>query len=200
MADVEDGIYRSVSTDPETVRRRRRIILRLRVNEFNGPSRIWAHHQEALQAYFKWAELEEFERQEGKNNFWTVVQPIQDADVGQRSFHVIVDIHYGSPGDPSVKSIPHELYAVRREPDGELRVHPYRNPLIAQNTLSKIRQFSDELYPYAGWRNKEYLDMVGREAALEREFAPVREAARARETALERGGVLEREAASTLQT
>ncbi|KAL6716100.1 hypothetical protein ACLMJK_005666 [Lecanora helva] len=178
MTELESSIGCSAAKEPKAPRRR--VILRLRVNEFEGEGREWEQSLNAIQVYFQWAGLGECEGVEGRKNYWTVTEPFQAEELRQTSFHVVINIHYGSPGGPSLKNIPHELYPVRRKPDGSLEVRPYPNPLVAQDILSKIRHFSDDWYPYAGWRSKEYLE---EQARLVEEAALIREAAREKEAA-----------------
>lgn len=99
----------------------RRVILRLRVNEFDGNGRGWEDHIDAIQAYFKWVGLQD---EHATNGYFAHVEPFQGTELQQKTFHVVLDIQ------PDIQqqmldhvnfdSIPHEVYRVRRKFDGEL--------------------------------------------------------------------------------
>ena len=100
----------------------RRVILRLRVNEFEGKGHSWEDHVDAIQAYFRWAGLpmSEVEGEHATKEYFAHVEPFQAHEVKQRTFHVILDIQQQPLDEVNFDIIPHEVYLVRRKLDGDL--------------------------------------------------------------------------------
>ncbi len=100
----------------------KRIILRLRVNDFEEKGHSWDDHVDAIQAYFRWAGLpmSEFEGEHATKEYFAHVEPFQALEVRQRTFHVILDIQQQPLDEANFDIIPHEVYRVRRNLDGDL--------------------------------------------------------------------------------
>jgi uncharacterized NAD(P)/FAD-binding protein YdhS len=100
----------------------KRVILRLRVNEFEGKGHSWEDHVDAIQAYFRWAGLpmSEFESEHATKQYFAHVEPFQALEVKQRTFHVILDIQQQPLDEVNFDIIPHEVYRVRRNLDEDL--------------------------------------------------------------------------------
>ncbi len=100
----------------------KRVILRLRVNDFEEKGHSWEDHVDAIQAYFRWAGLRmsEFEGENPTKEYFAHVEPFQALEVKQRTFHVILDIQQQPLNEANFDIIPHEVYRVRRDLDGDL--------------------------------------------------------------------------------
>lgn len=100
----------------------KRVILRLRVNEFEGKGHSWEDHVDAIQAYFRWAGLamSEFEGEHATKQYFAHVEPFQALEVKQKTFHVILNIQQQPLDEVNFDIIPHEVYRVRRNLDGDL--------------------------------------------------------------------------------
>lgn len=51
------------------------------------------------------------------------IEPFQDPSLRQTSFHIVLYMFKDSVASPGLNTIPHELYNIRRDPDGNLLVH-----------------------------------------------------------------------------
>lgn len=105
---------------PETLPKR--VILRLRMNEFEEKSHSWKDHVDVIQAYFRWAELSmsEFESEHVTKQYFAHVESFQALEVKQRIFHVILNIQQQSLDKVNFDIIPHEVYRVRRNLNEDL--------------------------------------------------------------------------------
>ena len=102
----------------------KRVILRLRVHDFDSESHSWNDHIDAIQCYFQWAKLSSpSENDHSPKRYFAHVEPFQALELQQRTFHVILDIQPLQPvknEDVDLDIIPHEIYQIRRKPGGDL--------------------------------------------------------------------------------
>jgi hypothetical protein len=100
----------------------KRVILRLRVNEFEGDGRSWEQHVDAIKAYLVWAghSASEYEGDFDKRKHFAHVEPFQALEVKQTTFHVILDMEQHLLKSPNLDDVPHEIYRVRRGKEGNL--------------------------------------------------------------------------------
>ncbi len=129
VASVDTG-SNSGSASADTENAPKRVILRLRVNEFEGEGRSWEQHRDAIKAYLTWAgrPTSEYDcqydchydcdRKERKH--FAHVEPFQPLEVNQTTFHVVLDMEQHSLENPNLDDVPHEIYRVRRDKDGNL--------------------------------------------------------------------------------
>ncbi|KAH8425538.1 uncharacterized protein LDX57_003289 [Aspergillus melleus] len=100
----------------EEERHPKRIILRLRVDEF-----ISCHPTEFDRAII--AYLESVGRRPDeltKRLHQPHIEPFQDPSMKQKSFHIVLDLEKDMISEPDMKTVPHEAYRVRRAQDGSL--------------------------------------------------------------------------------
>jgi|SRR5450432_272611 len=100
----------------------KRVILRLRVNEFEGEGRRWEQHVDAIKAYLIWAgrQASECEGPFKKRKHFAHVEPFQQPELKQTSFHVVLDMEQHLLESPNLNNVPHEVYRVRRNQEGNL--------------------------------------------------------------------------------
>jgi hypothetical protein len=111
------------STDIESTPKPKRVILRLRVNEFDEDGHSWEEHVDAIKAYLIWAGrlASEYEGPFEMRKHFAHVEPFQPYDLPQpTTFHVILDIEQHSLENPNFDDVPHEIYRVRRNKEGNL--------------------------------------------------------------------------------
>jgi hypothetical protein len=94
----------------------KRVVLRLRVNEFDGLGPDEFNY--AIKAYLKSAgrPVQEIDQ----NQHFSDIEPFQAPELKQRTFHIVLDIDKDLVNDPDFKTLPHEAYRVRRGKDGKL--------------------------------------------------------------------------------
>jgi hypothetical protein len=100
----------------------KRVILRLQVNEFDGEGHSWEQHVDAIKAYLVWAgrSASEYEGDYDKRKHFAHVEPFQAPEVKQTTFHVVLDMEQHSLESPNLDDVPHEIYCVCRDKDGNL--------------------------------------------------------------------------------
>ena len=100
----------------------KRVISRLRLNDFEEKGPSWEDHVDAIQAYFRWAGLpiSKFEGEHATKEYCAHVGPFQALEVRKRTFHVILDIRKQPLDEANLDVIPHEVYRVRRNLNGDL--------------------------------------------------------------------------------
>ena len=100
----------------------KRVILRLRVDEFEGEDRSWELHVDAIKAYLTWAgrSTSEYEGPYETRKHFAHVEPFQAPELNQTASHVILDMEHRSLERPNFDSLPHEIYRVRRDDSGTL--------------------------------------------------------------------------------
>lgn len=100
----------------------KRVILRLRVNDFEGEGRSWEQYIDAIKAYLIWAgrPTNEYEGDYQTRRHFAHVEPFQDPEVGQTTFHVVLDIEQHTIKAANFNLLPHEVYRVRRSRSGDL--------------------------------------------------------------------------------
>lgn len=103
----------------------KRVILRLRVNEFEGEGRSWEQHVDAIRAYLLWAgrQTSEYEGPYGKGTHFAHVEPFQAPELKQTKFHIILDMDCDGLKGPDLATVPHEVYRVLRDAQGDLYSH-----------------------------------------------------------------------------
>lgn len=101
---------------PSAEHQPKRVILRLRVNEFSG--RDYSEYIDAINAYLVFAGRStdglEFRKHHAH------IEPFQSPEVNQTSFHITMDMEGDSANPPNIQELPHEIYRVRRSKEGEL--------------------------------------------------------------------------------
>ena len=102
----------------------KRVILRLRVHDFDSESHSWNDHVDAIQCYFQWAKLNSLSQNDNSpKRYFAHVEPFQALELKQRTFHVILDIQppqQAESEDVDLDFIPHEIYQIRRKPGEDL--------------------------------------------------------------------------------
>ena len=98
------------------------MILRLRVNEFEGEGRSWEQQVDAIKAYILWAsrQTSEYEGPFEKRKHFAHVEPFQQPELKQTSFYVVLDIEQHLLKSPNLDDVPYEVYRVRRNQEGNL--------------------------------------------------------------------------------
>ncbi len=125
MATVTTSTYIFHPETPTIARARetpKRVILRLRVNEFEGDGRNWEQYIDAINTYLIWAgrSIQEYEGDYQTRRHFAHVEPFQAPELNQKTFHVILDIEQHSLRYANFDHIPHEIYRVRRNENGDL--------------------------------------------------------------------------------
>jgi|SRR5271168_1348547 len=111
------------SIDAGSTPKPKRVILRLRVNEFDEDGHSWGEHVDAIEAYLIWAGrlASEYEGPSKTRKHFAHVEPFQPYDLKQTTtFHVILDMEQHSLKNPNLNDVPHEIYRVRRNQAGNL--------------------------------------------------------------------------------
>ncbi len=100
----------------------KRVILRLRVNEFEGDGRSWEQYVDAIDTYLIWAgrPTQEYRGDYQMRRHFAHVEPFQAPEINQETFHIILDIEQRSLPEANFDNIPHEIYRVRRDAEGDL--------------------------------------------------------------------------------
>lgn len=100
----------------------KRVILRLRVNEFEGEGHDWEQHIDAIKAYLTWAgrPTSEYEGEFETRRHYAHVEPFQAAEVQQTTFHVVLDMEQHMLDEANFDDLPHEIFRVRRNKEGDL--------------------------------------------------------------------------------
>ena len=116
IADPENPTISHLEKAPK------RVILRLRVNEFEGEGRSWEQYSDAIKTYLIWAgrHTHEYEGEYQTRRHFAHVEPFQALELNQKTFHVILDIEQHSLAEADFDSLPHEVYRVRRNEEGDL--------------------------------------------------------------------------------
>lgn len=94
----------------------KRVILRLRVNEFDGEGRDWEQYIDATKAYLTWAgrPTSEYEGSFETRRHYAHVEPFQAPELKQTTFHVVLDMEQRMLDEANFDALPHEIYRVRR--------------------------------------------------------------------------------------
>lgn len=93
----------------------RRVVLRLRVNEFENE--CLSAFNAVVIAYLGFAGRATTD--EELNRHYVHIEPFQDPELHQTSFHMILDIEKYAADNPDFKHLQHEIYRIRRE-DGSM--------------------------------------------------------------------------------
>jgi|SRR5271156_4798251 len=123
MATTTTSIAATIaSIDTRSTPKPKRVILRLRVNEFEGEGRSWEQHVDAIKAYLTWAgrPTSECEGPFETRKHFAHVEPFQQPELKQTAFHVILDMEQHLLNSPNLDDVPHEVYRVRRNQEGSL--------------------------------------------------------------------------------
>jgi hypothetical protein len=134
--------------------RPKRVILRLRVNEFDGESHSWEEYIDAIHTYLTWAgrPASEYDGSlpQARKHF-AHIEPFQDPELQQTTFHVILDMEHAMLNDPDFNTVPHEIYRIRRDKEAKLYKTSYsqlltkeadfqqRSPQISKSPRSRKR-------------------------------------------------------------
>ena len=100
----------------------KRVILRLRVHEFDGEGHSWEQYVDAIDTYLIWAgrSTHEYKGDYETRRHFAHIEPFQAPELNQKTFHVILDIEQHSLREANFDHIPHEIYRVRRNEEGGL--------------------------------------------------------------------------------
>ncbi|OCK86548.1 uncharacterized protein K441DRAFT_672227, partial [Cenococcum geophilum 1.58] len=113
---------------PSAKRQPKRIILRLRVNEFT--SRDYSEYIDAIKAYLAFA---------------------GPPDVNQISFHITIDMEKDTPNPPTIQELLHKIYRYslfyKLANLAYSQVKRIQNVIEEKNYLTRIRKYSNVLYP-----------------------------------------------------
>jgi hypothetical protein len=92
------------------------------VNEFEGEGRSWEQHVDAIKAYLVWAGrlTSEYEGEYEERKHFAHVEPFQAPELKQKTFHIVLDIEQHLLEEPNFDNLPHEIYRVRRDKEGNL--------------------------------------------------------------------------------
>ncbi|KAJ0423533.1 hypothetical protein BJY00DRAFT_278677 [Aspergillus carlsbadensis] len=131
----------------ETERSPKRIILRLRVQDFETSPPT--DFNRAMIAYLESAGRSRDELSAGKCR--SHIEPFQDPELRQRSFHIVLDRDKDEFDNPDLEAVEHEVYRVRRAKDGSdaITIRRISNPLEEKNFIRKMRHFTDRFFPWA---------------------------------------------------
>ncbi|KAH8684337.1 hypothetical protein BGZ60DRAFT_523560 [Tricladium varicosporioides] len=121
----------------------KRIILRLRVDEFKSESLGLPEFDGAIEKYLKFARRPTSEHAEGKH--YVHIEPFQESGYKQIFFHVILDMDKNAISNPSFNWLEHEIYRIRRDEEGTLKVIPFKNPLESEKLVREMRVYTDTL-------------------------------------------------------
>jgi hypothetical protein len=105
-----------MSNPPSAEHQPKRVILRLRVNEFTG--RDPSEYTDAIKAYLAFAGRPTDDSEFRKHH--SHIQPFQAPEVNQISFHITMDMEQDTANPPNIQELPHEIYRVRRNKEGKL--------------------------------------------------------------------------------
>ncbi|MCJ1381359.1 hypothetical protein MMC17_004469 [Xylographa soralifera] len=134
-----------MTTSTTLERQPKRVILRLRVNDFEDCNS--SEYNNAIKTYLAYAKRPTSELEE--NRHYAHIEPFQHYELQQTSFHIILDINKDSLAQPNMQSLPHEVYHIRRNEQGNLQLKPIQNARIEKHLLLRLREFSDTLYAWA---------------------------------------------------
>jgi len=106
----------AVPTSESFPKHPKRVILRLRVNEFDdcNPTEFDC----AIMAYLASAGRPVDELRQRIHH--SHIEPLQPPEMKQRSFHIVLDIEKDMLRDPDLERVEHEVHRVRRAKDGTL--------------------------------------------------------------------------------
>ena len=96
----------------------KRVILRLRVDDFSG--RDWSEYDDAIRSYLSFAGRPT-DREEIQKHY-AHIEPFQAPELNQTSFHITLDMEKDgiSKPNPDFNELPHEVYRVRKDGEGIL--------------------------------------------------------------------------------
>lgn len=92
------------------------------MNEFDGEDYDWEQHVDAIKAYLIWAgrSTSEYEGNFETRRHYAHVEPFQAPKVRQTTFHIILDMEQHFLVDSSFDTLPHGIYRMRRDKQGNL--------------------------------------------------------------------------------
>jgi hypothetical protein len=81
------------------------------VNQFEG--RDTSEYDDSIKAYLTFAKppLSEL----AANKHYAHIKPFQDPEIPQTSFHIVLDMEKDMLEGSNLKSLPHEIYRIRRD-------------------------------------------------------------------------------------
>lgn len=91
-------------------RRPKRVVLRLRVGDFEGRSS--SEYDDVIKTYLLFAGRPANEDEVQRH--YVHIEPFQSPELQQISFHIIIDIEKHSHVNGEFQGLPHEIYRVRR--------------------------------------------------------------------------------------
>lgn len=112
----ESALPDIVSTSESKPKHPKRVILRLRANQFPGHSS--REFDYAIMAYL--ASVGRATDEHDRGIHYSHVEPLQPYEMNQKSFHIVLDIEKDMLADPDFETVDHEVHRVRRAKDGTL--------------------------------------------------------------------------------
>jgi hypothetical protein len=109
-------MFYTMSTSSSLEHQLKRVILRLRVNEFEDY--VPSGYYDAIRTYLTFAGCPTSKLEDKKH--YAHIEPFQDPELRQTSFHITLDIEKDMLGDPNFRDLPHEIYRIRRDEQGKL--------------------------------------------------------------------------------
>ena len=93
-----DSAASTTSTAISSEHYTKRVILRLRVNEFEEESCGWEDHIDAIKAYLVWARCpaSKYDDAHETSEYFAHVEPFQALELKQTMFHIILNIEHQS--------------------------------------------------------------------------------------------------------
>lgn len=116
LGKFETTKFLPIPSPDEIEKHPKRIILRLRVNEFVSCSQI--EFDRAIMAYLDSAGRRPNELAERLHQ--SHIEPFQAPEMNQKSFHIVLDLDKDMLKDPDLGTVEHEVHRVRRAEDGSL--------------------------------------------------------------------------------
>ncbi|KAL4792947.1 hypothetical protein BDV19DRAFT_391604 [Aspergillus venezuelensis] len=121
----------------------KRIVLRISSADFDEKNMY-----EAVYVYFEKTNRSTDELSEQPQRHYIHITP-DNSHIPQRDpkVHIVIDLEISAHSGPLSPDFPHELYRMKRV-DGEMKLGQFADGPYYQNFLSKIRGFSDDMYPW----------------------------------------------------
>lgn len=89
----------------------------MRVQDFDGEY-SWFSYPTAVETYLSWAGRSVTDYKERKHNVY--VELLQDSEVNQRHFHIVIDFYSLSFDVQDFNQVHHEIFRMKRDAEGEL--------------------------------------------------------------------------------
>ncbi|KAG9685449.1 hypothetical protein KCU95_g12296, partial [Aureobasidium melanogenum] len=123
-----------------------RILLRLPKKEW-----VWESHRDAIVAYLQWANRSVSDFEQGKHECYVEFE--QDPEVPQKRYHIAIDLYALSYEVKDMKDVrdgkdvEHEIYAVRRDTEGQIRLYSLHTSSAKRENSPTNRGLGEENTP-----------------------------------------------------